>query len=248
MSPLSPWRTSITSVATSCTPSALATPAAPWSRAARTVAPRRGAWRCRRAWACGSSGSVQVVTGERDEAAQDEPAVVLELVGREREVGEPAEERGDRAPALEPRQRGAEAVVDPAAERDVRGGALAAEVELVGGRAPLRRVVVRGGEPGQRERARRDRHVVDREVARGHPAGELHRRVVAEQLLHRVLVERRRRPGAGRPGRGCAAARACRCRSGSPSSRGRRRTAGRPGRSAPARRARRPGPPRRSTR
>src|SRR4051795_3187127 len=80
--------------------------------------------------------------GKRDETAQHEPTVVLQVVGREREVREPPEQGGDRAPALEAGERGTEAVVHPAAERDVRGRAPTPEVELVRGRAPLRGVVV----------------------------------------------------------------------------------------------------------
>jgi hypothetical protein len=82
-------------------------------------------------------------------------------------------------------------VVDAAAEGQVRAGALAAEVEVGGGGAPVLLVAV--GRAEQREDQLAGRHRLARQLhLAGHDAArELHRAVVAQQLVHRGGVERR---------------------------------------------------------
>ncbi len=81
-------------------------------------------------------------------------------------------------------------------------------------------IAVGGGEQHQQHAVGRHRDVADGSRLRHHPGGQLHRRVVAQHLLDRAVDQ----AGSARSAAswsGCAAARARRWRSGSPSSRGR---------------------------
>ena len=90
----------------------------------------------------------------------------------------------------------------PLPKAEVSGGVGAAQVELVGGRAEDRRVVV--GRPERREHERAGRHgeAADLDVGEGDAAGELHRRVEAQQLVDRRGAERSGRRATARAGRG----------------------------------------------
>ena len=94
--------------------------------------------------------------------------------------------------ALERGRARAEAVVHAAAERHVLRGAGAVEVELVGVVAPVAGVAVGRAEHGHHEvcRARSCARRPSTRLQRDAP-GDLHRAVVAQQLLDRVGVERR---------------------------------------------------------
>ena len=86
-------------------------------------------------------------------------------------------------------QRRTETVVDAAAERHVLGRVGPAEIQLVGGVAPVRGVVVGAGEAREHEAARFDHLAVELEVPDRDPARELHRAVEAEELVDRGVVE-----------------------------------------------------------
>ena len=67
----------------------------------------------------------------------------------------------------------------------------ATDVELVGGRAPLRRITVGRRQPRQHEHALRDRLAAELDVLQRDPPRHLHRADVAQQFVDGVDVERR---------------------------------------------------------
>ncbi len=81
--------------------------------------------------------------------------------------------------------------MDAAAERQVAARALAAEVEVGRGRAPLALVAVRRAEQREDQLAGADLLAGDLDVGGGDAARHLHGAVVAQQLVHGVGVERR---------------------------------------------------------
>src|SRR5712691_8852774 len=99
------------------------------------------------------------------EAAEDDPAVPRRLAGRELDAREAAHEGAERNASLGPGERRAEAVVDTAAERHMLARVAAAEIELVDGAAPVRRIAVGGAEAREQEAACFDRRAVELEVA-----------------------------------------------------------------------------------
>ena len=151
-------------------------------------------------------------TGSLVEAPQGQAAVPLRLVDGELEVREPRDQRAERDPALEPSQGRTEAMVDPAAERQVLGGARAGQIERLGVIAPVSGVTVGGAEHDEEEGAGPDRAPLDLDVGGGHAPRELHGRVVAQQLVDHVRPDRRIVLPTLELGAVAQAARACRCR------------------------------------
>lgn len=98
---------------------------------------------------------------------------------------------------LRPGQGRPQAVVDAAAEGGVLVGALAGHVHRIGVLAPAGRIAV-GRAQAQEERAPRlDAPAAQLEVPHGDPPRELHRAVVAQQLLYGVGVQGRVQAQAG---------------------------------------------------
>ena len=168
--------------------------------------------------------------GERVQAAQHHAPVPRRVRVGEHQAGEPGRHRPRDAARASARASTAPRQwwIPPPKERwwgasrrrRSRRSALGPEVG---------RVAVRAAEAGEHERLGRDLLAAQLEVVEGDAPGELHRAVVAEQLVDRVADQRRVPTAAAPAGRGGAAARGCRCRSGSRSSRARRGTGARPG-------------------
>src|SRR6188768_1293592 len=120
--------------------------------------------------------------GERFKAAQVDPPVP----GRravDPEPWESADGGADGDLRFEPGERGAEAVVDPAAERHVLVGPAAGDVERFGGGSPLVRITVGGGQAGEHEHALRDRAAAELDVVEGDASRHLDRADEPQQLV-----------------------------------------------------------------
>jgi hypothetical protein len=132
---------------------------------------------------------------ERREAAQSEPILEARLVTGELDVREAPEERTERDLDLRARERGAEAEVHAAAERQrLYVGTRDVQPVRVG---IARGVAIPGTQQGEDLLAGGNGHAADIDTRLGHSVHELRRAVVAQELVGEIAKQRRITPQQG---------------------------------------------------